>query len=633
MNTLRTAALVLLVFVFFSSNTCKNAKQQLPQTVGNQPDLATTPPRVYKTFAKDPYQELWAEVQKNFDEGKYKSAHEIVVKIDQLATKDKNGPEIIRALLAQYNLAASFMEDAEFFGLKDLEKRLDTAEGAQKAMLHLLVGRFYWSYYQRYSYQITERTATIDFKNDDFRTWEAKRFEEVSQQHHLEALKLLEELKNYPIEDFKPILNDTETNKNIVSTLYDLVNLEVMRFFKSVSNQTTEVEENSGLNRLFVPYENFVLDELKDIDNTSKKVVLQLYQDLLKTYHAEQDWNRVVFWDLERLDYLKANSSGELTQEMYLMALNQIVSKNLPTQEVAMVYAKVARELLDTQEIPEFMGSQKRLVYAKGICELALNKFDKESLGVQKCREIIAHIENKSLSFRLERVNLANREAPLKITYKNVKEVHFKVFKMTIDPMKNSENPKKITEYANEKPFLAFSQKLRDFEDYEDHGMTTILPKLGLGRYLLIASETEELTSESAFFFQDFYISDLAFSSVDGKNNTRFAVHHAEAGSPLPNVNIRIYSQEYDYSTRSNKLRYKTAIRTDKNGEQQYSTNNYGNNVLLLVNNKDSLIINGLYLRSNSESKPKVQERLQIFTDRAIYRPGQQVFFKACILQ
>ena len=628
MNILKITALLLVTFVLFSSNTCKKAKQSLQITENSQPTATAKTPRVYKTFAKDPYANLWAEVQKNFDEGKYKSAYDIAVQIEVMATQVKNEPEIIRALLAQYNLSASFMEDSEFLGINDLEKRLATATGAQKAMLHLLVGRFYWSYYQRNSYKINQRTTTQDFKNDDFRTWEAKRFEEVSQQHHLEALTLLEDLKNYPIEDFKPILNDTETNKNIVSTLYDLVNVEVMRFFKSAANQTTVIEDNNGMNRLFVSYENFMLEELKDIDNPSKKIVLNRYQDLLKTYHEEQDWNRVVFWDLERLDYLKANSSGEMTQEMYLLALNQIVSKNLPTQEVAMAYAKVARELLNMQEIPEFMGNQKRLVFAKGICEAAINKFDKESLGAQNCREIIAHIENKSLSFRLERVNLANREAPLKITYKNVKEVHFKVFKMTIDPMKNTENSKKISEYANEKPFLAFSQKLRDIEDYEQHSMTTILPKLGFGRYLLIASETEELMSESTFFFQDFYVSDMTFSTVDGKTNTRFAVHHAETGTPLSDVNIRIYSQEYDYSSRSNKLRYKTAIRTDNNGEQQYGTNNYGNNVLLLVNNKDSLIINGLYLRSNTESKPKVQERLQIFTDRAIYRPGQQVFFK-----
>lgn len=631
MNALRITTSIFLAFVLFSSNTCKKAKQTLQITENIKPTTTAKNPRIYKTFAKDPYADLWAEVQRNFDEGKYKSAYDIVLQIDAMASQSKNEPEIIRTLLAQYNLSESFKEDSEFLGIKDLEKRLATASGAQKAMLHLIVGRFYWSYYQRNSYNINERTTTQDFKNEDFRTWEAKRFEEVSQQHHLEALKLLQDLKSYPIEDFKPILNDTETNKNIVTTLYDLVHVEVMRFFNSSANQSTVVEDNNGMNRLLTPYENFMVDELKDIENVSKKVVLRLYQDLIKTYHEEQDWNRVVFWDLERLDYIKANSSNELTQEMYLMALNNLVSKDLPSAEVAMVYAKVAKELLFMEEMPEFMGNQKRLVYAKAICQTAINKYKNDILGVQKCKEIVAHIENKSLNFKLERVVPFNQEALIKLNYKNIDEVHFRIFKMTVDPMKNQVNPKKIVDYTKEQPLVTFSQKLRHFEDYEEHSMTTVIPKLGYGRYLLITSESNSISAESTFFHQEFYVSDMALNSVTGSGNTRFLVQNSETGLALSNVNAKLYTQEYDYTLRNNRLRFKTTIKTNSLGELLYGTNNYTNHVALLSKENDSLLINNLYTYNYKEVKPKIFEHLQIFTDRAIYRPGQQVFFKGIV--
>lgn len=588
----------------------------------------TKQPRVYKSFPKDPYADLWKQVQQFFDEGKYKSAFDIADQIDKQATKDKNEPEIVRALLAKFNLATSFMEDAEFVMIQEIETRILSSDGAQLALLQMIAGKMYWIYYQRNSYKINSRTSTQDFKNDDFRTWEAVRFLEVSQAHYLNALTNLEYMLNYPIDDFKPILNESENNKQIVTTLYDLLNIEVLRFFRMTSSESPVVEDNSGFSKLFTPYEAFTDDALKDIDNPSHLVVLKRYQELLRTYHKEEDWDRVVFWDMERLDYIKANSSGELVQTAYLLALNQIVSENLPTDEVAMVHAKVALELVNIGELPEFMGNQKRLVFAKGICEAAISKFKNDALGVQKCREIIANIENKSLSFQLEHVNLSEREAPLKINYRNVDEVHFRLYRMNIDPIKNQENPKKISEYANEQPMMAWSQKLRDFQDYEEHSMTTVLPKLSYGRYLLIASETDNLTPESTFFYQDFYVSDMAFSSVDGKETTRMMVHQAETGAPLANVNLRLYSQFYNYDTRSHQYRFKKSLTTDKNGEQQYGTSDYSSSQILLVNGKDSLVVNSMYLRSYKEQKPKVQERLKIFTDRAIYRPGQQVFFK-----
>lgn len=630
MNYLKISTLVFVTFILFSSNTCK--KGNVNSNLSAQTASATVKePRVYKSFPKDPYADLWKQVQQLFDEGKYKSAFDIADQIDKKATQDKNEPEIVRALLAKFNLSVSFMEDAEFVMIQEIETRILSSDGAQLALLQMIAGRMYWSYYQRNSYNISSRTSTQDFKNDDFRTWEAVRFLEVSQAHYLNALTNLESMLNYPIDDFKPILNESENNKQIVTTLYDLLNIEVLRFFRMTSSESPVVEDNSGFSKLFTPYEAFMDDALKDIDNPSHLVVLKRYQELLRNYHQEADWDRVVFWDMERLDYIKAIATSEDKQEKYILALNRITKQNLKTEEVAMAHAKLANEILNVTEMPDFLGEKVRKPYAKEVCTSAIFKFNNESLGVQKCREIIANIENKSLNFQVERVNLSEREAPLKVTYKNVDDVHFRLYRMNIDPIKNQENPKKISEYADEIPMTTWSIKLRDFQDYESHSMTTVLPKLSFGRYMLVASNTKDLNQESTFFYRDFYVSDMAFSSVDGKEATRMMVHQAETGAPLANVNLRLYSQFYNSDTRSHQYRFKKSLTTDKNGEQQYGTSDYSSSQILLVNGKDSLVVNSMYLRSYKEQKPKVQERLKIFTDRAIYRPGQQVFFKGIL--
>jgi hypothetical protein len=630
MNYLKIFGIVLVTFTLFSSNTCKKSNPSSDRVSDIQSSRTHQAP-VYKSFPNDPYADLWKQVQQYFDEGKYKSAYDIADQIDKRASQDKNEPEVVRSLLAKLNLAASFMEEADFFRIREIEGRILSSDGAQLALLHMIAGRMYWSYYQRNSYKINSRTTTQDFKNDDFRTWDASIFLEVSQGHYLKTLTHLESMKNYPIDAFKPILKDSEESNRIVNTLYDLLNIEILRFFRMTSSLSPVVEDNSGLSKLFTPYEVFMDDALEGIDNKSHIVILKRYQELLRNYHKNRDWDRVVFWDLERLDYLKTVASNEEQHEQYLLALYRIISQNLKTDEVAMAHAKLAHEVLNITEMPDFLGEKIRKPYAKEICTLAISKFRSECLGVQKCREIIANIENKFLSFQLERVNLANREAPLKVNYRNVDEVHFRLYRMIIDPLKNEENPKEINDYIDEIPVMSWSIQLRDFRDYEEHSLTTVLPKLPLGRYVLVASNTKIMHQESVMFYQDFFVSDMAFSSVDDKGAIRMMVHHAGTGMPLADVNLRIYSLFYNFNTRRYQYRFKKSLYTDKNGEQQYGTSEYSTSAILLVNGSDSLLVNNQYLSTYKESKPKVQEHLKIFTDRAIYRPGQQVFFKGIL--
>ena len=109
MKTIHIIIISLTAFVLFSSNKCSKSKPASENI--DQPQVMPTTAREYKSFPNDPYADMWKEVQLLFDEGKYKSAHDLVVKIDERAVRDKNEPEIIRALIARFNLAKSFQED------------------------------------------------------------------------------------------------------------------------------------------------------------------------------------------------------------------------------------------------------------------------------------------------------------------------------------------------------------------------------------------------------------------------------------------------------------------------------------------------------------------------------------------
>ena len=626
MKPIHLFVLALMAFVLFSSNKCtiKKGVNDLPE----KPSVSTPSPREYKSFPNDPYADMWKEVQQLFDEGKYKSAHDVVVQIDERASKDKNEPEIVRALFAKFNLAKSFQEEAEYVSILEIEKRILSSSGAQKAMLHMIAGRMYWTYYTRNQYKINSRTATNDFENPDFRTWDASKFKTVSQSHFLSVLPLMDALKNYSLADFHPILNNSNDANHLISTLYDLANVEVMSFFRISAAQSTEIDNSQALMHLFSFYEDFMVDELKGVDDEFKKLVLRRYQDLLQTYHNEKDWNRVVYWDLERLKYLKGQTDALSDNSKYMDALNRIISANLKTDEVAMAYALLATEILNMPKMPDFTGIAPPKVQAKELCETAISKFQATCLGVEKCKGIIGFIENKSLSFQIECVVSPDKEAFVKLNYQNVHNVHFKLIALSNNAgiARGSEDLLKV--HMHKAPIHEWKLSLKNFGDYDTHSFTSTLPKLDFGRYLLVVSESDKFESQSIVFYQDFQVSNLALTSVNSDENTRFMVLGGQNGNPLPNVNLKYYESKYNYTTRTYEYKMKSSTKSDKLGFASIAGNGNYNGYVLLVNGRDSLFSNSVYLSNYRREKEKVRNSVQIFTDRAIYRPGQEVFFK-----
>jgi hypothetical protein len=625
MKPIHLFALAALSFVFLSSNKCSKAKpSQYPQ---EQAQTNSAKPREYKFFPNDPYADMWKEVQQLFDEGKYKSAHDLVVKIDERASKDKNEPEIIRALLARFNLAKSFQEDAEYHAIQEIEKRILTSSGAQKAMLHMLAGRLYWSYYTRNQYKINQRTQTIDFKIEDFRTWDATRFRQHSQEHFLKVLPLMDRLKEYALNDFTPILNHSNEARHLIKSLYDLANMEVMAFFRISAEQSNSIDNHQEMVKLFSAYRDFMVDDLSKITDQSKQVILRRYQDLLQTYHQEKDWDRVVFWDLERLKYLNTLTKAA-NHTKYVEALNQIINANLPSQEMAMAYALLATEILNLPKLPEFIGVKPPKVQAKELCEKAIAQFEKKSLGVQKCAEIIKHIENKSLSFMIESVVSAEQESLVRISYQNVGEVYLKIVPNTLNPASGLQQGSDIKTHINKTPIHAWKIALKDFGDYEQHSITAIIPKLDFGRYILIVSASEAIDSSSVLFYRDFQVSNLTLSTSNALGSTQLMVLNAESGLPVPQVNLRYFESKYNYTSRSYEHKLKLSAKTDKLGRASLTHNSHYHGYFLLVHGRDSLYSSSLYLGAYRPEKEKVRSAVQIFTDRAIYRPGQEVFFK-----
>ena len=149
---------------------------------------------------------------------------------------------------------------------------------------------------------------------------------------------------------------------------------------------------------------------------------------------------------------------------------------------------------------------------------------------------------------------------------------------------------------------------------------------LPLGAYLM------EVTSDNTGIApqrQLFYVSNLAVmiqQLPDDKH--RYVVVNATDGQPIAGAKIELYDQRYDFKTKKDKRIVHARLTTDENGEAYFK--NVDGEVLVSTNNDKFTPAKYIYLRRTRYYEKKDNEtKYQVYTDRAIYRPGQKVHASA----
>lgn len=159
-----------------------------------------------------------------------------------------------------------------------------------------------------------------------------------------------------------------------------------------------------------------------------------------------------------------------------------------------------------------------------------------------------------------------------------------------------------------------------DYEEVKDS--IEIGGNLPLGAYLM------EVTSDNTGIApqrQLFYVSNLAVMIQQLPDDRhRYVVVNATDGQPVPGAKIMLYDRDYDVKTGKWKRLVHARLTTDENGEAYFK--NVDGNVLISTSNDKFAPAKDIYLSRDRYYEKKDDEvKYQLFTDRAIYRPGQKV--------
>lgn len=159
-----------------------------------------------------------------------------------------------------------------------------------------------------------------------------------------------------------------------------------------------------------------------------------------------------------------------------------------------------------------------------------------------------------------------------------------------------------------------------DYEEVKDS--IEIGGNLPLGAYLMeVTSDNTGIAPQRELF----YVSNLAVMIQQLPDDRhRYVVVNATDGQPVPGAKIVLYDRSYDDKTGKFKRLIHARMTTDAQGEAYFK--NVDGMVLISTNSDKFAPAKDIYLsRARYYEKKDDEVKYQLFTDRAIYRPGQKV--------
>ncbi|HCC94241.1 MAG TPA: hypothetical protein DEQ26_07915, partial [Flavobacteriaceae bacterium] len=233
----------------------------------------------------------------------------------------------------------------------------------------------------------------------------------------------------------------------------------------------------------------------------------------------------------------------------------------------------------------------------------------------------------QELSVQAEKYINENQNTPIQLTHKNLSQVFVKVFtynegfdgKQKIQAL-NVYNENRIVEaqkFLNSlKVVDQYTIDVKSFEDYQNHSTIVKLNPLKSGRYIVLFSNNSEfkINTKDDIDYLDVMVSKYAINSL----NEKVSVVNRETGKPESNVAVE-FSNLSDYNKKETKT-----LTSDKDGIIAFPAawRNFQYRI------KDEHTIYSTYYYNYDRYDNDDYSTVKIFTDRAIYRPGQTVYFK-----
>lgn len=597
----------------------------------------------------DAYSDLWKKVEKFENDGLPKSALKVVEQIFDLANKDKNVTQLVKSSMYKIKYSHVLEEESYVSAVANLDSLTNVVESPQKQMLHSILAEMYWSYYSNNRWKFSERTQTVNFVKEDIRTWSLEDIVEQTSKHYGASLSQSSQLQEYSLLSFKELLVNGQNTDTLRPTLYDFLAHRALNYFKNTEPDITKPAYYFKLEseNLYNSSSSFSSMKLNSKDTASTKLkALKIYQELIRL-HLTKTHNKSALADLEldRLGFIHSHNTISNNDELYRSSLERLSQDYEDIEYYSTIRWKLAKfykQLAGNYRsaLKKDQQNETYKVYRKKAHEIATeakNKFP-NSYGGLNCENLINSIERKALDFVVEEAAIPSEISKGRLSFTNVKKVYLKVVKLDFNSFRNKtfKSTKERVKFFNSQTVVTtWELDLPDDGLFNSHYTEFTVPSLSEGFYAVIAGTTSDFSiNEEAIAIAPFWSTNISYVVRNGMSGYEITLLNRKSGIPIEQVKAEVYTREYNYKSRKYRTKKVATLHSDEEGYIKLPrAKNYRQLTIDFSKGEDRYTsLNTHYqYRYYGKEKPKVQQKGFVYTDRAIYRPNQTVYFKGLL--
>ncbi len=625
--------------------------------------------RPQSDYARD-----WKRADSLAAKGLPKSALEIANRIYKEAKAQKNYPQVAKAAMHRLIFRSYSDENAYVELVKSLQADIiDTPEPA-KSVLQSVLADVYWQYFQQNRYKFygratTGKTALVTSPNKpagptestaNFTTWDAHQLIDAVTTAYLASVRDKALLQKTPIASYDALLDKGDADaRPLRPTLYDLLAHRAIDFFKN-----TEPD-------LLKPVFKFELDQpsylagpdvfakltIQSRDSLSGRYqALLLYQQLLAFHLPDSSPDALADADVLRLAFVHQHSVVPNKDSLYRQILEKqiVVRKNQPSEavygyqlaEFLANHGDPVRPLDDgdepTSELVPENPSRWNKKQAVTICQDLIKRFPK-TMAAKQAAQLANRLLLPSYSVQIEQVNAPNQPFRALVNYQNIGKILYRIIRVSTAQMQtyrdnagdDNQQKKLFNTLLKRSSIDEKTVTLPDDGDLNQHSVEMPLSGLPAGQYILLATMEDKFQEKiESVQYAAFTVSSLGYVLSPNSNtdvNQTIYVTNRLTGEPEKKAYVAIVSTKTIAP-----INNRNVLQTDVGGRVNIPTSFMPVQVgfqYLISAGVDTLLSDQQYYYNydNGRNNDKSQTYTKLFTDRAIYRPGQLIYVKGLL--
>lgn len=566
------------------------------------------------------FQSQYDEILEYQKQGKFKSAFDLSTILIDRSLDSLNVPGLVLGLKSMIENTYEVDEDLVSETIASLASSQPENE-VIAAFFNSYMGELTGIYYERNQHRITEgHPDEPPLSWSEMHRWTGMDYENIIDSFYRESVRQPEKLQ-IPVKKAKHILTDdsAEIHYELRPFIYDLLQdrylyyLRNTRLHRSTVDYVTDQETTGELlsNDLgkFLSRENLKEDPFYRIINAWHE-----WEISLKSAGHTEAWLDVV---LQRLNFVFPAIPQEWNNQ-FEEALKRLTDDYSHLKNSSAISVRRAEYLMSHQDYKK----------ALAVLEAAVQKESKESLPfyTSKIRSLIRQIQNVSLTVQSEEVYPLNQYPLIYLRHKNLNRAIVELYSIS----ENTFIEKQFSPNRTSDSIPLFSDHIwqdtvhfSNSGDFQEHGSEIMIEEnLPYGTYALKYFANEDSTNIEGYVF--FQVSDIGLMMTADQQDAEIRVVNRTDGEILENaiLEMKTYHRGTDQNETGKNL-------INKNGRFLLPPSRTSNIYFIAEHGEDRYISPLAYLYGNYSNDTEPYRRTILFTDRAIYQPGDLIHFKA----